>query len=181
MLATALSYPLPSTGSSPFFPSSLCRTTAGLGTAQDYVPKAYSRTRKSWIQSQGAGRSCPWASQDGLQICVMAPGPSMQPLELRVLSLEMGVHPSPWDLGSLVDTFPGFHLDSLEPPPFHLRLVADRAAQIKTSRITSLLPSPFSHRSPCCPFSSAACAESLGLLYLDLAVWVGRGGCMSSA
>lgn len=53
----------------------------------------------------------------GLQICLVAEGPSTKPHELRVPIVGMAVHPSPLGLGSLVCTFPGFHLDSVDPTP----------------------------------------------------------------
>lgn len=58
-------------------------------------------------------------------------------------SLELAAHPSPSDLGSLVCTFPGFHLESLELTPSSLASGGWQTEQFKprSSGINSLLPS----------------------------------------
>lgn len=75
-----------------------------------------------------------------------AQGPSMQPSELKAPRLEMAVHPSSPDLDSLVYTFPGFHLDSQEPPPSSLASGRWQTQQLKPRllglTLSPLLPSP---------------------------------------
>lgn len=72
------------------------------------------------VRAKALEADVPVPTSHGLQICAMALGPSTQSQELRVPIAETSVHPSPPGLGSLVCTFPGSQVDSLEPTPSSL-------------------------------------------------------------
>lgn len=69
------------------------------------------------VRAKVLAADVPAPTWPGLQICVVAEGPSMKPQELRALILEMAADPPALGLGSLVCSFPEFHPDSLEPTP----------------------------------------------------------------